>query len=186
MVVFLDNLFDDFCKYLDGKLRWSETKDREWTETIFRFFSEKNLAEVIPYEEARDYMTVDYTWRFNPAKYSIYDIELALEHESQENDVAVLVNKEVQHLVDLKARNKIGIFYPRIGDERDLIEEIQRKIKNQSDDMKLSHEKYLIILGYATTKISQRAMLFKGFILNGKGDIEKRMEQVVFQAYKVT
>jgi hypothetical protein len=29
-----------------------------------------------------------------------------------------------QHLVDLKARNKIAIFYPRMGDEKDLIEEI--------------------------------------------------------------
>jgi len=126
-------------------------------------------------------MGIDYVWRYNPKRFSVYDIVLAVEHEGQEKEVAILVNKEVQHLVDITAWNKIGIFYPRQGDEKGFIEKVERRIKAQSNDLKLSLEKYLIILGYATTKLGQRAILFKGFIFNGKGDLEKRMESVIFQ-----
>jgi len=52
MLLFLDSILDDFCRYLDGKLRWSKTKDSEWTQTVWKFFSEKNSTETIPYEEA--------------------------------------------------------------------------------------------------------------------------------------
>jgi hypothetical protein len=40
----------------------------------------------------------------------IYDIELAVEHEGQVKDVDTLLKKEIQHLIDIKAKNKVGIF----------------------------------------------------------------------------
>jgi hypothetical protein len=183
-MILLDTLFDDFCKYLDGKLSWSESKDKEWTETVFGFFSQKNKLEIIPFNEVKEYMLVDYVWRYDPNRYSIYSIELAVEHEGQEKDVQTLIGEEIQHLVDLKARNKIGIFYPRLGDEKDFIEKIKHKIKSQFDDMKLPYEKYLIILGYATTRNARRSILFKGFIFNNQGEIEKQMERITFQKTK--
>jgi len=180
-MILLETLFGEFCRYLDGKLYWTKSKSKEWTDTVLSFFRKKNKTETIPYAEEQEHMKIDYIWRYDPKRYLINDIELAVEHEGEENDVATLVNKEIQHLVDLKARNKIAIFYPRMGDEKDLIEEIQRKIKSQSDIMKISQEKYLIILGYSTTKKSKRAILFKGFIFNQNGDLEKQMEQTIFQ-----
>jgi hypothetical protein len=183
-MIFLDTLFDEFCKYLDGKLSWSESKDKEWTETVFGFFSQKNKLEIIPFKEAKEYMSVDYIWRYDPNRYSTYDIELVVEHEGQEKDVETLISEEVQHLVDIKAKNKIGIFYPRLGDEKDLIEKIKHKIRSQSNDMKLPYEKFLIILGYATTRNSRRCILFKGFTFNNQGEIENQMERIIFQKTK--
>jgi hypothetical protein len=185
VIVSLEALFTEFCHYLNGTLYWTETKDSEWTKAIWRFFSERNSAEPVPYEEAKNYMTIDYTWRYKPEQFSIYDVVLAVEHEGIENEVNDLTKKEVQHLIDIKARNKIGIFYPRLGDERELLREIERRIQAQSPDLKLMLEKYLIILGYATTKQRVRAILFKGFIFNGNGILEKQMEDVVFQAPKL-
>jgi hypothetical protein len=183
-MIFLETLFDEFCKYLDGKLSWGESKDKEWTETVLEFFSQKNRSESIPFIEIKEHMSVDYILRYDPNRYSTYDIELAVEHEGQERDVETLINEEVQHLIDLKARNKVGIFYPRLGEETDLIERIQQKIKNQSGDMKLPYEKYLIILGYATFRQGKRSILFKGFIFNNQGEIENQMERIIFQKTK--
>lgn len=182
MVVFLGSLFDEFCDYLDGKLKWSKTKAKEWTDTVLKFFREKNKAESIPYVELKEYMRVDYIWRYDPARYSIHDIELAVEHEGEVRKVDNLVKEEVQHLIDLKARGKVGIFYPARGDEKELIEKTQQRIKAQDQKIILPYEKYLIILGYATTKKGKRAILFKGFFLNGKGDIEEERERVILQA----
>lgn len=129
-----------------------ESKDSEWTQTVWSFFSKKNSAETVPYEEAKKHMTIDYIWRYKPEQFSIYDLVLAVEHEGIENEVNDLTKKEVQHLIDIKARNKIGIFYPRLGDEKEFLKEIERRIQAQSPDLKLMLEKYLIILGYASRK----------------------------------
>lgn len=126
---FLETLFDEFCKYLDGKLLWSKTKDREWTETIFKFFSNKNKAKAIPFVETKDYMRVDYIWRY-PKEYLKYNIELAVEHEGVERDIPTLLDHEIQYLIDLKARNKIGIFYPNQGDEKSLLDGVGQRIKD--------------------------------------------------------
>ena len=180
-MIYLKSLFEDFCKYLDGKLRWTETKHKEWTDSILKFFSEKNKAEVIPYVEEFNHMMVDYIWRYNPERYSMFDIELAVEHEGQEKDITTLVEKEIQHLIDLKARNKVGIFYPRMGDEKEFIKKIKNRIASQSTAFKINDEKYLIILGYATTKMGKRAILFKGFILDQNGTLQEQMEQTILQ-----
>jgi len=31
---FFDTMFNTFCEYLEGKLKWSETKDKEWTDAV--------------------------------------------------------------------------------------------------------------------------------------------------------
>jgi len=180
-MIYLKSLFEDFCKYLDGKLRWTKSKHKEWTDTILKFFSEKNKAEVIPHVEEFNHMLVDYIWRYNPDRYSIFDIEIAVEHEGEEKDITTLLEKEIQHLIDLKARNKIGIFYPRMGDEKEFIEKIKNRIASQSDVFRINDEKYLIILGYATTKMGKRAILFRGFILDQNGTLQEKIEQTILQ-----
>ncbi len=167
-MILLENLFGEFCQYLNGKLYWSKSKSKEWTDTVLSFFREKNQAETIPYVEEKDYMKIDYIWRYDPKRYSINDIELAVEHEGEENDVATLVNKEIQHLVDLKARNKIAIFYPRMGDEKDLIEEIQHKIKSHSDVIKISQEKIPHNLGLFNNEKGEKSHPIQRFHFQSK------------------
>jgi hypothetical protein len=180
-MILLERLFSDFCSYQDGKLSWSETKDKEWTDLVLKFFNEMNNAETIPYVEEYNYMDVDYIWRFNPDRYSVYDIELAVEHEGQVKDVDTLSKEEIQHLIDIKAKNKVGIFYPSLGDEKEFVEKIKHKIVSQSPPFQTPNEMYLIMLGYAVRRKGIKAILFKGFIFNQKGDLEKQMEQTILQ-----
>ena len=177
-MVFLELLFDDFGLYFNGKLRWSRTKRSKWTDMIWEFFSERNQAESIPYIEIKEHMRVDYIWRYDTSRYSTYNIALAVEHEAEERRVEVLVNEEVQHLIDLKAEKKIGIFYPARGDEKELIEKIQKRI---AQSMTVTSEEYLIILGYATTKGGKRVILLRGFFLNKNGELEKTKEHIISQ-----
>jgi len=189
-MISLNEVFDQFCKYLDRKLEWTKTKKDLWTNIIFQFFSGINEKETVPYTEKRDYMRIDYIWRYAfPNKYLIYDIELAVEHEGINRRIEEIIDSEVQHLIDLKAKNKIGIFYISQGSEKKFLQEISKRIKAQSDLFKLSTEnpyiceKYLIILGYATTTPQrERAILFKGFIFTAEGEKEKEMEKILLQA----
>ena len=179
-MIFLEQMFERFCKYLEGKLKWSETKDKEWTQTVFQFFSAENTQETIPYVEIKEHMNVDYIWRYDPNRYSINDIELAVEHEASENRVDALVSEEIQNLVDIRARNKIAIFYPTLGDEANLLDKIQKKIKSVSEQYRLE-EKYLVILGYTTTKEGKRAIAWKGFLFDKSGNLTQRKERVIMQ-----
>ncbi len=158
--------FGSFCEYIDGKLEWSKTRDKDWTETVFQFFaSERGKQVAAEYLlEIREHMNVDYIWRYDETKMSINDILLAVEHEGIQKKVDILVNEEIQHLVDLRARNKIAILYPSSGDEITLLEKIQKKIKSVSEQIRFQ-ESYLIILGYATTKEGKRAIQWKAFFL---------------------
>lgn len=181
-MILLENLFDEFCEHLDGKLRWTETKRKEWTKIILKFFSEKNQAESTPFIETKEYMRIDYIWRYDLSRYPINDIELAVEHEHERPKIDVLVNEEIQHLVDIKARNKVAILYPASGDEEELIKKICDRIRAPS--IKHRFEKYLIILGYPTTKEKKRAILFKGFFFDENGEIKSKKERIIWQAGK--
>jgi len=180
-MVSLEELFDQFCKYLDGKLKWSEreNKSRIWTSTIFNFFSELNKREPIPFVKEKEYMRVDYIWRYDTSRYSTNDIELAVEHENVMEKIDTLLNEEIQHLIDIKARKKVGIFYIPQGDEKEFIKKIQERIKMQS--IKSGLEEYLIILGYSTTRHKKRVILLKGFFFNGDGNLKSQKEKIISQ-----
>ena len=177
----LENLFDEFCKYLEGKLKWSEKrqKSKKWTETVFDFFKELNKGEDPSFVEKREHMLIDYIWRRPMPTFSTNDIELAVEHENEKKKIDKLINEEVQHLVDIKAENKIGIFYVSGGDEKEFIKRIQEKIRQQW--LKLPTEKYLIILGNPTTSQKKRAILFKGLFFNSNGEPKEEKEKIVLQ-----
>jgi len=179
--MFISLLFKAYCDYLDGKLKWSDTKAKEWTETIFQFFSTENAKQVpLPYIEIREHMNIDYIWRYDSTRYSTNDIELAVEHEGIETRVEVLVEEEIQHLVDLRARNKLAILYPSSGDEATLLERIRKKIQFVSEQYRLA-ENYFILLGYATTKNGKRAILWKALSLDKSGNTVEQRERVVMQ-----
>lgn len=181
-MVFLESMFEEFCNHLDGKLKWSarELTAKQWTKTIFDFFDQLNTKESVPFVVTKDFMRIDYVWRYDSSKYSTSDIELALEHENAMEKIDSLLEKEIQHLIDIKARSKVGIFYIPQGDEKEFIQKIKERIKRQT--MRSNYEKYLIILGYATTYHKQRAILFKGFLFDQDGELKEQKEKIVLQA----
>ena len=184
-MIFPESLFNEFCSYLDGKLKWAKPKGKVWTDTVFGFFSEANKKEPIPYLELKEYMYVDYIWRYDPKLYtSLSGIEMAVEHEGGTYIVNAILADEISHLVDIKARIKVGIFYPSPGDEAALLEGIAKMIRIQSDDVRLGKEEYLVILGYTTTREGKRVIQFKGFIFDNKGEITRKLEHTISQATK--
>jgi hypothetical protein len=176
----LEEIFNEFCNRLDGKLRWTPSKTK-FTKAVLNFFSNlSNERENINGE--REYLRLDYVWHSTTESNNLI---LAVEHENKRNNERFLA-EEVKHLIDVKAINKIAIYYPNLGEAKDLVNEIQHKIKNS---MKLTvSENYLIIFGYMTRKRSKgrskRAILFKAHYMNQDGEIIKEDERVVFQGPK--
>lgn len=161
MIFSLSTFFDKFCDYLDGKIKWSEKKTN-LTKLIFEFFSQVIGEQQSPLVEEKEYMMLDYTARQKIPEYSTNMIELALEHEVSQRKPLDVLSREVQHLVDIKAKYKIGVFYPSTGDENQLKKEIENKIK-QSSYLSVPWEEYLFILGFPTTREGKRSILFKAF-----------------------
>lgn len=168
-----EDFFREFCKEFNGKLKWGERT--KWKALIFKFFSELDERKRC-YKFEKEYMNIDYVWK-EITDYS-YRIKLALEHEASEKSIKQLLNKEIQHLVDLKAGTKIAILYPSQGEKETLLDGISIRIRN--NPMKLGYEKYLIILGFQATKENigkrRRAIKFEGFIFNQHGNRETVLE----------
>jgi len=179
-VLFLDQIFDKFCAYFEGRLKWHDSDER-WTQEIFAFFSKENAAQIpLPYVENREHMEIDYIWRYNRKRYSINDIELALESENQEKRVDELISHEIKHLVDIRAHYKIAILNPSMGDEDQLIDKISGTIKGVSEGYRIPEE-YLIILAYPTTMSGRRAILWRGYFFDKNGKETNMKEKRVLQ-----
>ncbi len=182
--MYLPEVFDQFCDYIDGKLLWrGKGVPKIWTETVFNFFDVLVAKQLVakesrPYRVERNYMGIDYIWRYeqvDQGKVTYQHIELAVEHEN-ERDVKEFLDKEIRHLVDLKADNKIAITYPALADEMSLISEIQQLIG--ASGRRMNNENYLIILGFTASK---KALRFKGYFFNNAGDRQGEPKDKVIQ-----
>jgi len=75
-------------------------------------------------------MLIDAIWRYPTPQYTDEEIQVALEHEISKRRVSDFLKEEIQRLIDIKAKYKIGIFYPSSEvDEKELKEGIEKKIK---------------------------------------------------------
>lgn len=158
----LHSLFLDFCKRFDGRLAWAE-RGKIWTNAILDFFAEE--AEKHKCLCQREYMTLDMVWW---SEYS--DILLALEHEIQERAPPDLLEKEIRHLIDIKAQRKVGIFYPTEGDEKSLIENaIISWLQGHRLKVAEFPEQYMFVMGRPTTKLGRRAILFRWYLFDAYG-----------------
>jgi hypothetical protein len=176
-------LFHEFCKYFDGKLRWNAPPSQR-TEAIFGFFSELlkreyQSLETNPVREKREYMSIDYLWRYVSGSYE--KIELAVEHENEFN-LEDFLSSEISHLLDLKADTKVAITYPQGGEEADLIKAVEEKVRGHPTKLSEYFEYYLLILGFATRKGGKPAIRFKGYLLNNKGEMKNTMDETILQA----
>lgn len=180
-LILLEDIFKESCEYLNGKLKWSGSRTR-FTKVFLGFFSNlANQKENIRGE--RNYLTIDYVWHYET--YS-HHLELAVEHENK-CKINDFLSKEIQHLIDVKADNKIAITYPTLGEESDLIEGIRNKIKRSARRLSTS-ENYLIIFGFSTTKSKngrkRRAVKFNAYYITQDGKLSKKDEKVIFQGPK--
>jgi len=179
----LETIFKEFCDYLDGKVKWSEKKV-DLTKLIFEFFS-KNIKED-KLVEKKEYMNLDYILRGKIPEYSTNDIVLAVEHEVSYRKPEDVISHEVQHLADIEAKYKIGIFYPSAGDEERLKEKIQKTISRASY-LSVPWEEYLFVFGSPTTSGGKRSILFKAFCFtwHREGDYQnletKQLKEMVIK-----
>ena len=186
-MVYLDlsNVFIDFTTWLDRKLKWSGIPKVKsaWTKTIFSYFSDLLNRQGVKEDllEKYNYLNIDYVWIYEKKVYPQgHYIELALEHENQRN-IKNFLTQEVQHLIDIKADNKIAITYPYIGQEKRLVADICNRIRWCI--RKTQSEEYLIILGYPTKIEKKPAINFKGYIINDKGNELKRIDSTIHQKH---
>ena len=177
-VVHLPSLFTDFCQHFDGKLSLRMTSTSEWTDLVLKFFAEQ--ASRWKARAVNDYMLVDQVWRGEHQ-----EIVFALEHEHKGADVNDLLNKEVAHLIDLRAQAKVGIFYPNLGDEKTLIDNIVSRIYYRALTVPVPNEEYMFILGFTTRKQGHPAVLFKAYFFDDHGKQTDLQEIVIRQASKL-
>jgi len=148
----------------------------DWTQLIFRYFEEQAEKEHAHAEPG--YMLVDQIWRGE----SWQEIVFALEHEHVGTDVKVLLDQEVSHLIDLRAKLKVGIFYPNLGDEKTLLNGISSRVSGRSNaGLRIPGERYMFIFGYDTRKERQRAIQFKAFFFDEYGKKTDQEERVILQ-----
>jgi hypothetical protein len=166
MIPSLETIFNEFCGYLEGKIKWSgkeQTFRKEITSIVFNFFDE-TLSKKEGLIKTSPYMLVDAIWRYPKPESTDECIQISLEHEISKRKISIFLNEEIQRLIDIKASNKIGIFYPSSEpDEKELREGIEMKL-NASKYLANNGEKYLFIFGKPTKQRGESIILFKAFL----------------------
>jgi hypothetical protein len=153
----LEKLFADFCEHFNNKLLWKR-KGKPLTKAILDFFSAE--AGKLGYRiEKEEYMRLDQVWWSETS-----DIELALEHELQERRAGKLIQKEVRHLIDIKAHRKVLIAYLSEPDERTLVANVQNWIGTHRFKITYPAEEYMIVIGRPTTKEGKRVFLYRRYL----------------------
>jgi hypothetical protein len=128
-------------------------KSGEWTQLILDFFKEQAVKHGATFET--EYMDVDMIWRGEHM-----EIAFALEHEHG-TYVREVLEKEVNHLIDLRAKTKVGIFYPNTGDVKPLVESAEKWIAERTRAVRVVGEEYLFILGFNTSRDRRRVIQFQ-------------------------
>lgn len=165
MVYLSEDIFKDFGEYLKEKIKWAgkgETSKKEITSLILKFFDEK-FSQKEGLIKTSPYMLIDAVWRYPKSKYTDEGIQIALEHEISKRKISDFLNEEIQRLIDIKAKYKIGIFYPSSEiDEEELKEGIEKKLQN-SKYLAIPYEEYLFIFAKPSRKKGENVILFKAF-----------------------
>lgn len=186
----LSALFTHFCEYLDGKLKWSGEPKllSTWTKTVFPFFDSEIKKQGLLSEHLyskQHYALLDYVWIYDRETYpQTRFLHLAVEHENK-RDMNEFLDKEINHLIDIKTCYKVAIGYPRHREETELLEKIRKKIESfhLHSPLTISNEEYLIIFGFSDTLNGKPAIMFKGYIIDQTGKLVtiEPLEKTVYQ-----
>jgi len=175
-MVYLPSLFTRFCEYFDGKLNWSKMRGDLWTDLVLKFFEEEAQRERA--RPQREYMTLDLVWW---GQYT--QLVFALEHESSHREVNRLLDEEVSHLIDVRAKSKVGIFYPAVGDEDIFVKNVEERLYGRAYwGSKIPNEEYLFVLGFPATRQRKSAIKFKAYFYDDTGKRTGTNELVILQA----
>ena len=173
----LETLFERFCRYMNGKRRWSD-KDADWTATVGEFLELEAKVQTPDLQYVEEHLRIDFIWR-RPAESLVGQIELAVEHENVTRELRQLLDSELQHLLDIKAVNKIGIFYINRVDQNDFLDQVEQRIRRQW--LRFDIERYLVVLGYTVSGRKQIELV--GTIFDSKGSrLDRQLRRVVAQA----
>lgn len=108
-------------------------------------------------------MLIDAVRRYQTPQYTDEGIQIALEHEISKRRICDFLKEEIQRFIDVKAKYKIGIFYPPSEiDEKSLKNGIEKKLQN-SKFLAVPWEEYLFIFGKPSKEEGENVILFKGF-----------------------
>ena len=161
----LNTIFKEFCEYLDGKIKWAgknKTSRATITTLVFEFF-EQRFSHKEGLIKTSSFMLIDAIWRYPKPQYTDDGIQIALEHEISKRKSSVFLKEEIQRLIDIKAKYKIGIFYPSSEiDEKELRDGIKKKLQN-SKYLAIPREEYLFIFGRPSRRTGENVILFEAF-----------------------
>lgn len=174
MVISLPEFYEKLCERLNSRLPW---KQGERTKAFLKEVKALANPDTDPEEE---YMAIDLVWR---TKDQVPHIELAFEHENDERPP--FLEKEIQHLLDLNADNKVAVTYlPNYYEEKneqELVTSIKKKMLGHT--RKDRQENWLILLLQSKWKEGVPGARLKAFFLNGVGEeINQPMESVIYKA----
>jgi len=161
----LTSLFKEFCEHLNEKIKWAgkdKTSKKSITKLVFKFFNQK-ISQKEGLIKNSPWMLIDAIWRYPKPKYTDECIQIALEHEISKRKISDFLETEIPRLIDVKAKYKIGIFYPSSDiDEKELREVIKKKLQN-SNFLAIPWEEYLFIFGRPNRQAGENVILFKAF-----------------------
>lgn len=161
----LISLFKALCEYLNEKIKWAgkdKISKKSITEFVFKFFDQE-ISQKEGLIKTSPWMLIDAIWRYPKPKYTDECIQIALEHEISKRKISDFLETEISRLIDVKAKYKIGIFYPSSDiDEKNLREVIKKKLQN-SNCLANPWEEYLFIFGRPNRQAGKNVILFKAF-----------------------
>lgn len=164
-MIYLTSLFKELCGYLNEKIKWSgkgKTSKKTITELVFKFFDQE-ISQKEGLIKTSLWMLIDAIWRYPKPKYTEECIQIALEHEISKRKISDFLETEIPRLIDVKAKYKIGIFYPSSDiDEKDLREVIKKKLQD-SNILASPKEEFLFIFGRPNRQAGGKVILFKAF-----------------------
>lgn len=123
------------------------------------------------YEVRREYLRIDLAWWNLQQNF----IELAVEHESFEKRLPVLLDTEIQHLIDVRAKKKLVVVYPSMGDENPLVEYMGKRINSRNAE----RAQYCLMCGHSTRREGKPVMLFNGYFFDEKEWVTKTRQRAI-------
>lgn len=126
------------------------------------------------YKVQREYLRVDMVWRNLQQNF----IELAIEHESTEKRLSLLLDTEIQHLIDVQARKKLVVVYPNMGDETALVEYMGKRI-NSRNALTEECAQYCLMCGYSARREGKPVIMFNGYFLDERGKISNHRQRAI-------
>lgn len=151
-------------KFKEAKLpKWDETVP--WTKLVLKGIL-NDMGEESGFEPAEEYLNLDLMWPMLVER-QVNTMAVAIEHEASDEDWEDVVYDEGDKLMDVKARLKVLVYYPKLEKFDKAVSAWSSEIKTQ--ELRLVEEKYLMI-GICGDEENEQLVL-KGAEISPEGQI---------------